>query len=360
MFAVTDAGGDDVRVQLEKEANLEAHNSAIVANASDFIFTATLEGRLLTFNPAGERITGYTQAEARTLRLHDLFSGTDALAEFDRLQREYVDELDPEKLAEGAIRGMFQYGVEDPNSGYMPPEQYQQALGDLSGAFGGIGAEMSIRNTENPEDLAACTEFSSICRLVVIAPLADTPAEEAGLQPGDIVLAVDGEPVDGSTMNDEISRIRGEPGTVSQRREVDVVHHDVGPVLPQLSLEDLPPGHVLRRPQIVDARTRPGDQVGDAVPPLRQSAIVERCQLRFPAAVTGDGPQVLRARAVGHEVDRCAAGSPHRPQVLAADADPAVHGRVQRGRLRTARRHHALGAGHASARLHRGTGRVRR
>ena len=132
---------------------------------------------------------------------------------YDRLQREYVDELDPEKLAEGAIRGMFQYGVEDPNSGYMPPEQYQQALGDLSGAFGGIGAEMAIRNTEDPEDLAACTEFSSICRLVVIAPLADTPAEAAGLQPGDVVLAVDGEAVDGSTMNDEISRIRGEPGT---------------------------------------------------------------------------------------------------------------------------------------------------
>ena len=132
---------------------------------------------------------------------------------YDRLQREYVDDLDPEKLAEGAIRGMFQYGVEDPNSGYMPPEQYQQALGDLSGAFGGIGAEMAIRNTEDPEDLAACTEFSSICRLVVIAPLADTPAEAAGLQPGDVVLAVDGEAVDGSTMNDQISRIRGEPGT---------------------------------------------------------------------------------------------------------------------------------------------------
>jgi len=132
---------------------------------------------------------------------------------YDRLQRDYVDELDPEKLAEGAIRGMFQYGVEDPNSGYMPPEQYQQALGDLSGAFGGIGAEMSVRNTEDPDDLAACTEFSSICRLVVVAPLADTPAEAAGLQPGDVVLAVDGDPVDGSTMTDEIGRIRGEPGT---------------------------------------------------------------------------------------------------------------------------------------------------
>ena len=132
---------------------------------------------------------------------------------YDRLQRDYVDELDPEDLAEGAIRGMLQYGVQDPNSSYMPPEQYEQALGDLSGAFSGIGAEMAIRNTENPEDLAACTEFSPTCRLVVIAPLADSPAEGAGLEPGDVVLAVDGDSVDGSTMNDEISRIRGESGT---------------------------------------------------------------------------------------------------------------------------------------------------
>ena len=64
---------------------------------------------------------------------------------YDRLQAEYVDDLDPDKLAEGAIRGMFQYGVEDPFSGYMPPEQYQQALGDLSGSFGGIGARIKAR-----------------------------------------------------------------------------------------------------------------------------------------------------------------------------------------------------------------------
>jgi carboxyl-terminal processing protease len=132
---------------------------------------------------------------------------------YDRLQQEYVDDLDPEKLAEGAIRGMFQYGVEDPYSGYMPPEQYQQALGDLSGAFGGIGAEMAIRNVEDPEDLASCTELSAACRLVVIAPLADTPAEAAGIESGDVVLAVDGESVDGSTMTDQITRIRGEAGT---------------------------------------------------------------------------------------------------------------------------------------------------
>ena len=132
---------------------------------------------------------------------------------YERLQREYVDELDPEKLAEGAIRGMFQYGVEDPYSGYMPPEQYQQALGDLSGSFSGIGAEMAVKNVVDAGDLAACEQFTDVCRLVVVAPLADSPAEAAGLEAGDVVLAVDGEPVDGLTMNDAISTIRGESGT---------------------------------------------------------------------------------------------------------------------------------------------------
>ena len=132
---------------------------------------------------------------------------------YDRLQREFVDDLDSEKLAEGAIRGMFQYGVEDPFSGYMSPEDFAQSLGDLSGTFGGIGAEMAMTNTEDPADLAACTAFSDICRLVVVAPLADTPAERAGLLAGDHVLAVDGESVVGATMNDQITKIRGEVGS---------------------------------------------------------------------------------------------------------------------------------------------------
>ena len=108
---------------------------------------------------------------------------------------------------------MFQYGVEDPYSGYMPPEQYQQALGDLSGSFSGIGAEMAVKNLDDPGNLEACDQFTASCVLVVVAPLAGTPAEAAGLQSGDVVLAVDGASVNGSTMQDQITAIRGERGT---------------------------------------------------------------------------------------------------------------------------------------------------
>ncbi len=132
---------------------------------------------------------------------------------YDKLKQQYVDKLDDTQLAEGAIRGLFEYGVKDPFSGYMPPADYQRALGSLSGEFSGIGAEMAVKNLDNPTDLAACTKLSDSCVLVVVSPLADSPAEAAGLQAGDIVTAIDGTKVNGGTLQDEVGKVRGEPGT---------------------------------------------------------------------------------------------------------------------------------------------------
>lgn len=142
---------------------------------------------------------------------------TEAFAPFceayAKLKAEYVDELDDAKLAEGAIQGMFQYGVEDPYSGYMAPDQYQQALGDLSGKFEGIGAEMAMKNLDEPGNLEACPQLTATCVLVVVAPIAGSPAEAAGIMAGDVVRAVDGTSVEGSTMQEQITRVRGEAGT---------------------------------------------------------------------------------------------------------------------------------------------------
>ena len=132
---------------------------------------------------------------------------------YDKLHAEYVDPLDDAVLVEGALKGMFQYGVPDPFSGYMTAEQYQSSLGDLSGTFTGIGAELAVENTENPDDLEACQGLSDTCVLVVVAPIAGSPAEAAGVQSGDVVLAVDGESVNGNTIQDEIGKVRGPEGT---------------------------------------------------------------------------------------------------------------------------------------------------
>jgi carboxyl-terminal processing protease len=153
---------------------------------------------------------------------------TEAFAAFceayDKLKAQYVDELDDVQLAEGAIEGMFEHGVPDPFSGYMPADEYQRALGDLSGRFSGIGAEMGVRNLEDAADLEACTQLSDTCALVVIAPLPDSPAQRAGLAAGDIVEAVDGVSVNGSTVDDQVAKVRGEAGTdvtLSLRRDAE-------------------------------------------------------------------------------------------------------------------------------------------
>jgi carboxyl-terminal processing protease len=132
---------------------------------------------------------------------------------YDQLKKQYVDKLDDTVLVEGALRGLFEFGVKDPHSGYMTPEDYQRALGSLSGEFTGIGASMTYRDGNSPDGPGSCASFSATCALVVIAPLPNSPAEAAGMQAGDIVLAIDGVSVDGATLEDEVGRVRGEAGT---------------------------------------------------------------------------------------------------------------------------------------------------
>jgi carboxyl-terminal processing protease len=129
------------------------------------------------------------------------------------LKDQYVDKLDDTTLVDGALRGLFEYGVKDPHSGYMTPQDYEQAKSSLSGEFSGIGAEMSYQNLAAPSDPTACTKVTESCLLVVVRPLPDSPAEAAGLQAGDVVVAIDGTSVTGTTLEDDVTKVRGEAGT---------------------------------------------------------------------------------------------------------------------------------------------------
>jgi carboxyl-terminal processing protease len=132
---------------------------------------------------------------------------------YAQIKGDYVDAVTDEQLVDGAVRGMIEYGLEDPYSGYLTPDQYGSALDDLSGEFSGIGAEVGMENLADPDDLAACTVVTDTCVMVIVSPLDGSPAEEAGLRPGDQVLAIDGVPTTGESVSSLVYVVRGEAGT---------------------------------------------------------------------------------------------------------------------------------------------------
>jgi carboxyl-terminal processing protease len=113
-------------------------------------------------------------------------------------------------IVQGAIRGMID-SLEDPYSQYLTSAQYRSNLQGISGEFEGIGAELA---TQSSDGTANCATLGPACRLVIIAPIGGSPAEKAGLRSGDLVLATDGVPVDGLSVDDARAKIRGPKGTV--------------------------------------------------------------------------------------------------------------------------------------------------
>jgi carboxyl-terminal processing protease len=118
-------------------------------------------------------------------------------------------DIDRGALVQGAIRGMID-SLGDPYSEFLSADQYRRNLQGISGQFEGIGAEIATTAADGTE---GCTPLGTDCRLVITRPLAGSPAEQAGLQAGDIVLSVDGTALDGLTVDGARDRIRGPKGT---------------------------------------------------------------------------------------------------------------------------------------------------
>jgi len=113
---------------------------------------------------------------------------------FDRVRSEYVEDITDEELIEKAIDGMLT-GL-DPHSGYMNEKVWEEMQMDTSGKFGGLGIEITMEEGY----------------IKVISPIEDTPAYEAGVVAGDIIIQIDSTPVFGLTLSEAVDLMRGDKG----------------------------------------------------------------------------------------------------------------------------------------------------
>ena len=122
---------------------------------------------------------------------------------FDFVQQNYVDEIDPKILYEGALKGMLD-AIGDPYTLYLDSDYMRDLNDTTSGSFGGVGLSIS-KATESTADKPAYVEVAS--------PIDDTPGAKAGIQAGDLISAIDGMPTPSMTMNEVLQHLRGEIGT---------------------------------------------------------------------------------------------------------------------------------------------------
>ena len=116
-------------------------------------------------------------------------------AVLERVKHDYVNPVDDHQLLQAAIRGMV--ASLDPYSAYLDGDEYDEVKISSSGRYFGVGIELSIEDEQ----------------VVVIAPFDGSPAAQAGIRSGDIIVTIDGIPVNTNTLADTIGRMRGAEGT---------------------------------------------------------------------------------------------------------------------------------------------------
>jgi carboxyl-terminal processing protease len=113
----------------------------------------------------------------------------------ERVKQDYVDKVDDHDLMESAIRGMV--SALDPHSAFLDSDEYDEIRISTTGNYSGVGIEVTMEDEG----------------VKVVAPIDGTSAAKAGIRPGDMIVAIDGVPIDSSGLNDAINRMRGRAGT---------------------------------------------------------------------------------------------------------------------------------------------------
>ena len=114
---------------------------------------------------------------------------------FGKIKTDYVDEIEDKKLISEALSGMLA-GL-DPHSTFLDLDSFKEMQQGTSGEFGGLGIEVGMEDGF----------------VKVISPIEDTPAYNAGLKTGDLIMRLDETQVKGLTLNEAVKIMRGKPGT---------------------------------------------------------------------------------------------------------------------------------------------------
>ncbi len=152
-------------------------------------------GGAAVFGALSSVVLARASISADTFRQLDLFGEV-----FEQVHENYVSEPDDGELVKGAIDGML--STLDPHSNYLTAEDFQTMQEQTRGSFAGIGIQIVMDN-EGPDK----------GYVKIVAPIDDTPGARAGLQTNDLIVEIDGEPVLGMSIDEAISKMKGEKGT---------------------------------------------------------------------------------------------------------------------------------------------------
>lgn len=124
------------------------------------------------------------------------------------IANEHVGAETEQQLVDGAIKGLVE-ALNDPYSQYLTAEEQQAMIDSLSGSFEGVGAVIEGKAADG----SPCSTLGTDCVLTVVSPIDNSPAQRAGIRSGDTITAVDGDPVDGKTVDEAVLNVRGKKGT---------------------------------------------------------------------------------------------------------------------------------------------------
>jgi carboxyl-terminal processing protease len=202
-----------------------------------------LKGLLIAIALGALTLTGGVQHG--TTAIEDTYERLKVFTEILSLvQSHYVEEINSKEVIYGAVKGMLE--TLDPHSSFMPPEAFKEMQVETQGAFGGLGIEITVKDR----------------MLTVVAPIEGTPADRAGIQPGDRIVRIEQQLTKDMSLAEAVRKLRGPKGTkvtISIQRE---------------GLSDLLEVTLVR--EIIEVRSVRSTDLGDGIFYARVASFQER------------------------------------------------------------------------------------